>query len=150
MTEPKQKAPRADAPSSAESLPALVGRLSEDLTTLVDSKLSLFKLEVKEDLRSYLRGGIRVGAGVLMAGVGFGLVSAATALLLSTLLAKAVDLTPPSAYALGFVLVGLLFMVGGLIVARRATHRLMQTDAAPQGSLQELEKDREWLRPGSS
>src|SRR4030095_4957993 len=80
MTEPKQKAPRADAPSSAESLPALVGRLSEDLTTLVDSKLSLFKLEVKEDLRSYLRGGIRVGAGVLVAGVGFGLVSAATAL----------------------------------------------------------------------
>lgn len=85
MTEPQQKAPRADAPSSAESLPALVGRLSEDLTTLLDSKLSLFQLELKEDLRSYLRGGIRVGAGVLVAGVGFGLVSAATALLLSTL-----------------------------------------------------------------
>jgi uncharacterized membrane protein YqjE len=150
MTESKQKAPRADAPSPAESLPALVGRLSADLTTLVDSNLSLFKLEVKEDLRSYLRGGIRVGAGVLVAGVGFGLVSAATALLLSTLLAKAVDLTPPLAYALGFVLVGLHFMIGGLIVARRATHRLMQTDAAPQRSLQELEKDREWLRPGSS
>src|SRR4030095_7313226 len=32
--------------------------------------------------------------------------------LLSTLLAKAVDLTPSSAYALGFVLVGLLFMIG--------------------------------------
>ena len=143
MTESKQKAPRADAPSSAESLPELVGRLAEDLTMLVDSKLSLFKLEVREDLRSYLRGGIRVGAGVLVAGVGFGLVSAATALLLSTLLAKAVDLSPPSAYALGFVLVGVLFMVGGLIVARRAAHRLMQTDAAPQRSLQELEKDRE-------
>jgi hypothetical protein len=117
---------------------------------LVDSKLSLFKLEVREDLRSYLRGGIHVGAGVLMAGVGFGLVSAATALLLSTLLAKAVDLSSPSAYALGFVLVGLLFMVGGLIVARRATHRLMQTDAAPQRSLQEFEEDREWLQPASS
>lgn len=150
MSELEPKAPRADVPSSADSLPALVGRLGEDLTMLVDSKLSLFKIELKEDLRSYIRGGVLVGAGGLVAAVGFGLMSAAAALMVSTLLGKAVDLSLPAVYSLGFVVVGVLFMVGGLVVARRAAHRLMGTELAPKRSVQELEKDREWLRSGRS
>lgn len=91
-----------------------------------------------------------MGAGGLVAAVGFGLMSAAAALMVSTLLGKAVDLSLPAACSLGFVVVGVLFMVGGLVVARRAAHRLMGTELAPKRSVQELEKDREWLRSGSS
>lgn len=154
MSEREREAPRAEVPPSADSLPALIGRLGEDLTMLVDSKLTLLKIEVKEDLlsyiRAYIRGGIRVGVGGLVAAVGFGLVSAAAALMVSTLLGKAVDLSLRAAYSLGFVAVGVLLMIGGLVGAGRAAHRLGATEMVPEQSIRELEKDREWLRPGSS
>ena len=41
--------PGADA-SVSESLPALVGRLGDDLTQLVDSKLNLLNIEFQEAL----------------------------------------------------------------------------------------------------
>lgn len=151
MSEPPPKPLRAEASSSAESLPELVGRLGEDLATLFDSQLGLFKLEVKDELRSYVRDGIYVAAGVLVAVVGVGLVSAAAALFIAMVLANAGDLTPPTAYALGFLTLGAVCIGGGLIASRRAASRLMETQVAPpRRSLQELEKEREWLTPGSS
>jgi hypothetical protein len=51
----------ADTPSPSDSLPALVGRLGEDLSR-VDSKLSLLKIEIQDDLHSYLRGAVHVVA----------------------------------------------------------------------------------------
>lgn len=149
MSDVERKAPRADAPSPADSLPALVGRLGEDLMVLVDSKLSLLKIELKEDLGAYVRGGIRVGVGGLAMAVGFGCVSVAAALAVSMLLANALDLGPPAAYSAGFVVVGVVFMIGGLVVAKQAARRLMATELAATRSAEELTKDREWLRPGS-
>ena len=35
--------------TDAENLPALLGRLGDDVMTLVDAKLGLFKVELKED-----------------------------------------------------------------------------------------------------
>ena len=147
MREPTPAVPQSDAPSSIETLPALVGRLGEDLATLIDSKLSLLKLELQEDLRSYVWGLIRLGGGVLVTAVGVGLVSAAIALFLSSFLATALDLSPPAAYALGFLLVGMVFVVGGLVVAMRAARQLGAPHVAPARSLEELAKDRDWLRP---
>ena len=60
---PTAKASSPDATASSESLPVLVGRLSDDLTELVDSKLSLLKIELQEDARLYVRRGVRAIAG---------------------------------------------------------------------------------------
>ena len=144
------RVPRAEAPSAADSLPSLIGRLGEDLTSLVDSKLALLKLELQEDLRSYIRGGVRALAGGMVATVGVALVSVGVALMISTLLGKATDLSPPAAHCVGFVAVGLLLLLGGIVVAARAARGLKAVELAPERSVQELEKDREWLRPGSS
>lgn len=150
MGETPRKTPRSDAPSSLEDLPALVGRLGEDLTTLIDSKLSLLKFELQEDLRAYAAGSIRLGAGVLVAALGIGLVGAALALLLSAVLARALELSPAAAHALGFLVVGGLAAVAGVIVAVRAARRLTEADLTPARSLEELAKDRDWLRPGNA
>ena len=40
----------ADTPPPSDSLPALVGRLGEDLTRLVDSKLGLLKIEIRDSI----------------------------------------------------------------------------------------------------
>lgn len=143
MSEGEPKASRTDAP--VENLPALVGRLGEDLAVLVDSKLSLLRIELREETRSYIRGGGLVALGGLVATVGLGLVSAAAALVLSTFLRGAFDLSLPAACSLGLAVVGAVVMVGGGIGARRAAQRLIATESTPK-----IEKDREWLRPGNS
>ena len=135
-----------DTSSPSDSLPALVGRLGEDLSRLVDSKLSLLKIEIQDDLRSYLRGAVHVVAAGAVAAVGFGLVSVGVALFGASLLAQSASLSWPTAQATGFVVIGLLFMAGGVIVARLAIARLKYTDAAPERSIRELERDRKWLR----
>jgi len=129
----------------AESLPGLVARLGDDLSRLVDSKLSLLKIELRDDLRSYLRGAVGVFAGVVVVAVGFGLVGVAVAFLASTLLARSMDLSRSAAQAIGFAAAGLLFMGGGTLVAGLAARRLKHTDLAPEQTIRELASDRDWL-----
>ena len=136
----------ADTSAPSDSLPELVGRLGEDLSRLVDSKLSLLKIEIQDDLRSYLRGAVHVVAAGAVAAVGFGLVSVGVALFAATLLAQSASLSWPTAQATGFVVIGLFFMAGGVIVATRAVARLKQTDPTPERSIGELERDKKWLR----
>jgi uncharacterized membrane protein YqjE len=132
--------------SASDSLPALVGRLGEDLTRLVDSKLSLLKIEIQDDLHSYFRGVVHVVAAGAVAVVGFGLVSVSVALFAASLLAELASLSWHTAQAAGFAVLGFLFMAGGVIVARLAIARLQYTDPTPERSIRELERDREWLR----
>jgi len=136
----------ADASSPADSLPALVGRVGEDLSRLVDTKLSLLKIEIQDDLHSYFRVAAHVVAAGAVAAVGFGLVSVGVALFGARLLAQSASLSWPTAQATGFVFIGLVFMGGGVIVARLALGRLKSIDATPERSIRELERDRKWLR----
>lgn len=137
MSEHPGKAPGGGGPSTADGLPPLIGRLGEDVASLLDSKLNLLKLELHEELRSYVRGGVRTLVGGLIAAVGFGLVSVGAAILVSTVVGEALGVSPPTAHCLGFAVVGLLFSLGGVIVARRAAQALKPTAVVP-------------MRPGSA
>jgi len=150
MTASDRESPRTAAVSNDEPLPALIGRLGDDLTTLVDTKLSLLTMEMKEEVDAYLRGSVRLAAGGAVAAAGIGLVCVAAALAFAWLLRVTVHLEPPGSYAAGFGLVGILFLVGGLLVARQAMRRLAQTDTVPKRSIHELKKDRVWLSSGTS
>ena len=134
-----------DRAPPSDSLPVLVGRLGEDLSRLVDSKLSLLKIEIQDDLRSYLRGAVQAVAAAAVAAVGFGLVSVGVALFAATLLVQSASLSRPTAQAAAFVIMGLLFMGGGAIVMRLAIARLSDADPTPDRSIRELERDRKWL-----
>jgi len=129
----------------AESLPGLVARLGEDLSGLVDSKLGLLKIELRDELRSYLRGAVGVFAGGVVVAVGFGLVGVAVAFLASTLLAWSMDLSRAAAQVIGFAAAGLLLMCAGTLVAGLAARRLKHTDLAPEQTIRELASDRDWL-----
>jgi hypothetical protein len=52
--------------ADGESLPGLLGRVGEDLATLLDAKLGLLKIEIAEDIRAYARGGVAIGAGTVI------------------------------------------------------------------------------------
>src|SRR3712207_5591351 len=97
-----------------DSLPGLFGRLGNDVMTLVDTKLSLIKVELKEDAAVYARNGAMIAVGGVLAAIGFALFNVAVAFFISTLFTF--DRQPLN-YAMGFVLTSLLYLVlGGVLV----------------------------------
>src|SRR2546423_15673484 len=76
---------RVDVPATVEpqpeieNLPTLFGRLGDDVMRLVDTKLSLIKVELKEDASFYARNGAFTAVGAMIALIGFALANVAVA-----------------------------------------------------------------------
>ena len=127
-----------------ESLPALVSRLGDNLVTLLDTKLTLLKIELKEDVKGYVRSGLSIGLGGVLTLIGFALLNIALAFLASTLF-ESMQLSQTVKYALGFILTGALYLIVGVIVIVSTKKRLAKQNLTPEKSVQEIEKDRQWL-----
>ncbi|MGH8612080.1 MAG: hypothetical protein ACREYF_08570 [Gammaproteobacteria bacterium] len=52
MSDTEKSATGAKPDAGGESLPSLIGRLGQDIITLLDTKLGLLKLEIKEDVNA--------------------------------------------------------------------------------------------------
>jgi len=126
-------------------LPSLLERLAEDVAKLFDQKLTLLKVEVKEEVDAYVRGSIVILAGAIVAAVGFALVNIALAFAISTLFADA-NLSQGGKYALGFVITGVLYLVIGTTAILFTKSRLAKQGIVPERTVQELERDKEWLQ----
>jgi uncharacterized membrane protein YqjE len=131
--------------SDNESLPALVTRLGDDVMQLFDTKLSLLKVELKEEANEYARAGVMIALGGIIAAVGFALVNVALAFGISTLFAGT-DLSQPAKYAIGFVTAGALYLIVGAIVVSTMKNRLAKQKLVPDRTVAELRKDKEWLK----
>jgi uncharacterized membrane protein YqjE len=127
-----------------EALPTLFGRLGDDVVKLLDTKLSLLKVEVKEDADAYIRGGVLIGIGGVIAAIGFALLNVAVAFAVSTLLP--VEWSQPARYALGFVITGAVYLIIGGIVVIVMKNRLAKRDPVPSRTVEELRKDKQWLK----
>jgi|ERR1043166_36287 uncharacterized membrane protein YqjE len=128
-----------------ESLPSLVTRLGDDVMQLFDAKLSLLKVEIKEEAQNYARSGIMIAMGGVIAAIGFALLNVALALGISTLLANA-DLSQPAKYAIGFVSAGFLYLVVGWLIITVMKNRLAKQSLVPDRTVEELRKDKLWLK----
>jgi uncharacterized membrane protein YqjE len=131
--------------SETESLPSLVGRLGDDVMQLFDAKLSLLKVELKEEANEYARDGIMIVAGGIVAAIGFALLNVALAFGISTLFAGT-DLSQPAKYAIGFVTAGVLYLVVGATIILAMKNRLAKQGLVPNRTVAELRKDKEWLK----
>ena len=146
-TQPAPAQPAADI----ENLPALLGRLGDHVMQLVDTKLSLIKVELKEDASFYARSGAfaAVGAGVAL--VGLALVNVAIAFFISNLFGSdapgvVAQKYGPTAYGLGFLITGLVYLVIGGVVVYLMMNRISGYNPAPTTSLEEIRKDKQWLK----
>ena len=128
-----------------ESLPSLFSRLGDDVMQLFDTKLSLLKVEIKEEANEYARDGIMIGLGGVIAAVGFALFNVAVAFGISTLLAN-VDISQPARYAIGFLVAGLLYLIVGGIMITTMKKRLAKQSLVPDRTVKELRKDKQWLK----
>jgi len=130
---------------SEESLPALVSRLGDDVMQLFDTKLSLLKVEVKEEASEYARDGVMIAVGGIIAAIGFALLNVALAFGISTLFAGA-DLSQAARYAIGFVTAGILYLIVGAVIITMMKNRLAKQKLVPGRTIAELRKDKEWLK----
>jgi hypothetical protein len=145
MANSQNKASRAGREASGESLPGLLGRVGEDLATLLDAKLGLLKIEIEEDIRAYARGGVAIGVGSAIAAVGFAILNVGIGFLIAVPF-EHTQLSQPMKYALGFLITGAMYLLfgGGLIVLNKK--RLAGRGIVPERSIAELQKDKQWLK----
>ncbi len=132
-------------PLENESLPNLISRLGDDIMQLVNSQLALLKVEIKEEANTYARGVAMIAFGAAVAVVGFALLNVAIAFAVSTLFAQA-NFSQPASYALGFLATGGFYLIVGAIVILVVKNRLANQNLVPKRTVQELRKDKEWLK----
>ena len=135
----------ADTQKSDESLPTLLSRLGDDIMQLFDTKLSLLKVEMKEEASAYARSGVMIAVGGIVAAIGFALLNVALAFGISTLFADTA-LSQPAKYAVGFVSAGVLYLVVGFIIISAMKNRLAKQNLVPDRTVEELRKDKQWLK----
>ena len=146
-TSSKAVVPAKDLPTrnETESLPSLVTRLGEDVMQLLDAKLNLLKVEIKEDVNTYTRGAVTMAIAGVIAAVGFSLLNVAVGFGVSTLFATA-DLSQPAKYGLGFLITGVFYLIVGGIIVMVVKNRLAKADLVPNRTVEELRKDKQWLK----
>jgi uncharacterized membrane protein YqjE len=135
--------PQLPTQADIESLPGLFGRLGDDVMTLVDTKLSLIKVELKEDASVYGRGVAMIAVGGVLATVGFILFNVAIAFGISKLLSFE---DPRLNYAVGFLITGLLYLIVGGVLIVVMKNRLAAHNPVPQRTVEEIRKDKQWLK----
>jgi len=128
-----------------ESLPTLFSRLGDDVMQLFDTKISLLKVELKEEANTYARSGVMIGVGGIIAAIGFALLNVALAFGISTLFADTA-LSQPARYAIGFVTAGVLYLIVGTIIISAMKSRLAKQNLIPDRTVEELRKDKQWLK----
>ena len=139
VDEPQPPAVRTEI----DELPAMFGRLGDDVMAMLDAKLGLIKLELKEEAGVYTRAVAMIAIGGVLAAVGFAFLNIAVAFFISTLFAS---FSEPVRYALGFLATGALYLVVGGIIIMAMKSRLAAHSPAPARSLEELRKDKRWLK----
>lgn len=136
---------RPEQPTELENLPVLLARLGDDVTQLFDTKMSLLKVEVKEDVSAFLHAGIGIAVAAMIALLGFALASVAGALGISILLENT-NLSQAGRYSLGFVIMGAAYLIVGTTVALIMKGRLSKQSLVPNRTVDEFRKDKEWLK----
>ena len=129
----------------AEGLPALFTKMADELAQLFDTKVRLLKVELKEDIDAYIRGGIMILIGGVVVAVGFALLNVAIAFVVSVLFDRA-EISQPVKYALGFIITAIIYLIVGTAMIIVTKNRLSKQGLVPKRTVAELERDKEWLQ----
>jgi uncharacterized membrane protein YqjE len=133
-----------------ENLPTLFGKLGDDVMRLVDTKLSLVKVELKEDASFYARNGAFTAVGAMVALIGFALVNVAIAFFISNFFGNESGTVAqrfgPTSYGLGFLITGILYVVIGGVIVLVMKNKLAAYNPVPTTTIEEIRKDKQWLK----
>ena len=131
----------------SDTLPALFGRMADDLAELFDAKLALLKIELREEMESYLRGAVSIVIGAVLALMGFALVNVAVAFLIASLFENT-SLSQPARYGVGFGVAALVYLVLGAVLIVVSKNKLARQQLVPPRTVEELKRDKQRLEKG--
>lgn len=137
--------PLASVERAAETLPSLFTRLTDQLMELFDAKLTLLRVELKEEVNTYLRSVVMIIAGAVVGLIGFALLNVAIAFLISMLFENT-HMSQAARYAVGFVITAALYLIAGALVIVKAKNRMAKQAIVPPRTAAELQRDKEWLQ----
>ena len=134
-----------------DSLPALFGRLGDNVMQLVDTMLSLIKVELKADASFYARNSALMAVGAVVATIGFALVNVAVAFFIASFFGSdaagaVVERYTPTSYGLGFLITGVVYLVIGGAIILVMKNRLAAHNPVPVRTVEEVRKDKQWLK----
>jgi len=124
----------ASGPPPFSRLPGLLERLYESLVDFLDAKLALFRKELWEEGKSLLSRAVGVGIAAMVVCIGFLVLTAALVMALNEWLNN---------LALSAFIVGTVYIVGGVVVARSQLKNMERPLSKTQA---ELEKDKQWIK----
>jgi len=128
----------------SDTLPALFGRMADDLAELFDAKLALLKIELREEMESYLRGAVSIVIGAVLALMGFALFNVAVAFLIASLFENT-SLSQPARYGVGFGVAALVYLVLGAVLIVVSKNKLVRQQLVPPRTVAELKRDKQRL-----
>ena len=131
----------------SDTLPALFGRMADDLAELFDAKLALLKIELREEMESYLRGAVSIVIGAVLALMGFALFNVAVAFLIASLFENT-SLSQPARYGVGFGVAALVYLVLGAVLIVVSKNKLARQQLVPPRTVEELKRDKRRLEKG--
>jgi uncharacterized membrane protein YqjE len=124
-------------PRGEPSLGELFRQLAEDTSGLIKQELALARVEMRENLQSATRAGVKVAAGGAVALIGALVLVAFLVLLLGELL---------GIYWLSALIVGLVFVAIGGFLVKSAMNSLTADNLKPDMTVETLKEDKEWLQ----
>lgn len=119
------------------SLGGLITRLLNEVLRLLDQKLALLKLELREELGAAVRRSALLAVGGVVAVLGALLLVVALAIWIGELTRS------PSG---GFAIIGGGLALGGALLLLTMRRRLAEQRVVPEQTVRELRRDVEWIK----
>jgi Putative Actinobacterial Holin-X, holin superfamily III len=127
--------------SPEKSIASIIAETKEELKDFVQTRAQLFQAETKEKLKAWKVSGMLLGVGALLAVTSwFTFVFAIVALLHSWLGSG------DYSWCFGGLIIGFLFLVGGLAVGGAGYSGIKKAGVAPRRTLRILKQDQEWIQ----
>jgi uncharacterized membrane protein YqjE len=123
-----------------QSIGELLSRLTQEISDLVNTHMQLARMEIMSDLR-------HIGRGAGMLG-GAGVAGYVAAFLASV--AAAIGLGEVVALWAGFLIVAAVWAAAAVVLALVGRRQLQRTNGIGRSTMEEIERDREWMRRRSS
>ena len=126
----------ASAPSPEQPLTQLISKTTADLGSLVRKEIELAKIEIKEDVRHTAKAGGAFGAA--------GFAGYMAAVLVSLAIVFVLDIVMPLWVA--FLIVAVVYAIGGVVLFRQARIRMRSFTPGPEQTVETLKEDMEWAK----
>ncbi len=124
------------APQMQRSVPEILEDIASNLTQLVQAEFRLAKSELKEGAEKVARPGATLGAGVVLALYGLGLLLLAAVYALSLVVA---------AWLATVIVGGVLMVAAGILIGAGST-KLKRVNVTPDKTMRTLEEDVQWAK----